>query len=130
MKTSRFVKSIFLVFLFFSIPTITQAIAGDIRKDSRIEVARGLYQSYSTQYSQCMLSLGYYRINGFWERTDPPGLSEIQKTILLKRKEILVDAFKLIQVYEAGIGRGIGQERANELTFEILAKLMLAESLI
>lgn len=74
-----------------------------------------MYGTYNAQYSQYMTATGYVMDEqGVWVKTTNPVLSEDQKKILRKKKEILTQMYPLIKVYDSMVVGTVPYSSATE----------------
>jgi len=81
---------------------------GCINKDamSPKKLLTGIYDQYNTQYSDYMYQTGFVKEQGAWVKRSSPELSETQKNVLRKKKDILVKVHPLIILYDNLINTG------------------------
>ena len=73
------------------------------------------YGIYNSQYSQYMTDTGYMvDDDGTWLKVDDPLLTEDQKNVLRKKKEILTQMYPIIKVYDSMVNGVIPHSSSTE----------------
>lgn len=74
-----------------------------------------MYGTYNSQYTQYMVATGYTMNEaGQWEKKTSPVLTDDQKKILRKKKEILTQMYPLVKVYDSMVVGTIPYSSATE----------------
>lgn len=74
-----------------------------------------MYGVYNSQYTQYMVTTGYTMDEvGQWEKKTSPVLTDDQKKILRKKKEILTQMYPLVKIYDSMVVGTIPYSSATE----------------
>jgi hypothetical protein len=88
------------------------------------EKATYMLSVYNSQYADYMIVTGYtLDMNGNWEKTSFPSLTEEQKAILRNKKEIMIKVYPLIRIYNKQIQSSGGGVVSRDVEQEIMKLL-------
>lgn len=89
---------ILMVFLLLFSTLMLQGCGKDQAKP--VNQLISMYDIYNVQYADHKYKTGWEKINGTWEKTSSPTLTEEQKKILNTKRDILIEVYPLIQTYD------------------------------